>query len=79
MNTQNPIDAELNGPNYPTQLQADRELIELLASAINGFHFQVNQHPAAYAVTEIRIGIEDIKASLPWRRRFGYGVSGSKA
>lgn len=62
---------EFNGPEGPTQMQMDRELIELLASAINGFHFQVNQHPAAYAVTEIRIGIEDIKASFP------YGEGGS--
>ena len=73
------LDEELNGPTGPTQLEMDRELILLLASAINGFHFQVNQHPAAYAVTEIRIGIEDIKASIPWRRRFGYGVSGRQA
>jgi hypothetical protein len=35
MNTQDPLDAELNGPNYPTQMQIDRARIRVLEGALH--------------------------------------------
>lgn len=77
-NTQNPLDAELNGPNYPTQLQADIDLIELLAATINGCHYSVNRRRPSDAVLEIRQAIEGVKNSREWRQRFNRSQSDAK-